>query len=550
MICSDYFLSDDYLDYVLRNGVFAEELLKDAEDYCTYPINDKWLIASFKITNLPKLSAEGIGYTYLSKIYGLCDLSAVNSSGIGVVRDQPVLNFMGSGSYVAIIDTGINWRHPAFINADGSSKIEILWDQESNQVYTSEDISKAILEDRDDIPGDEIGHGTAMAGVACGNTDEKEGFSGVAPLARLLVVKLKPAKDYLRNFYHIKPDAVAYAETDIILAVDFVSKYANSKRIMVSYAIGLGTSLGSHTGNSPLSDILRDEAEVAGRCVSVAAGNEGNERLHFTGITEGLNPVRAELRVGVGELGMTCEIWSKAAFVYAVEIISPSGQIAKRIPPRNGKSSIISFLFEDTMVDVYYQLYESFSGENLIAINWDRPASGVWTLNVYSRDGQNGYFDIWTDCRNFLSSDTFFVEANPYRTVTNPANMSSCICVGAYDHRNFSVSVKDGRGYNSYDIVRPDFVAPGENIICPADLGEGYVTASGSSIAVAFYAGMAALLQEFGYRKNNREYLRTSEIRGITIAGCTRRAGMDFPNREWGYGAVNLYNSLDSTRLE
>lgn len=551
MNCADYIFSDDYLEYVLRNGVFSEELLSASEDYCIYPINDKWILASFNIRNLPILSSEGIGYSFLSKLYGLCDLGAVNSSGVAAVREQPVLGFLGQGCYVAIIDTGINWRHSAFINRDGSTKIEVYWDQESNRIYDSAAINEALADDSIEIPSDDIGHGTFMAGIACGNVDVRNNFSGVAPLARLIVVRLRQAKQYLRNFFHVSKDVPAYSEADIILGIDFVSKYANERKMQVSYAIGVGTLLGSHTGSSPLGEILRDEAEIAGRCVSVAAGNEGNERLHYAGATDGITPDRVELKIGEREEGLTCEIWSKAPEIYAVEIISPSGQIARRIPPRSGRSSLISFLFEDTTVDVYYQLYEYYSGENVIAINFTRPASGIWVLNVYSRDGQSGTFDIWTDNRSFLKEDTYFLSSNPYRTITNPANNAACICVSAYDYRNFSVYLRAGRGYNSYDIVRPDYVAPGVGLVGPAGIGtDGYVTRSGSSVATAFYAGLAALLQEYGVKKGKKQYYRTSEIRGITIAGCIRRDGMEFPNREWGYGAVNLYNSLDAMRIE
>lgn len=45
---------------------------------------------------------------------------------------------------------------------------------------------------------DENGHGTFLAGVACGSTDGTADFSGAAPLAQIAVVKCKQAKPYLR----------------------------------------------------------------------------------------------------------------------------------------------------------------------------------------------------------------------------------------------------------------------------------------------------------------------------------------------------------------
>lgn len=41
---------------------------------------------------------------------------------------------------------------------------------------------------------DESGHGTFLAGVACGSADAGAEFSGAAPLAHIAVVKCKQAK--------------------------------------------------------------------------------------------------------------------------------------------------------------------------------------------------------------------------------------------------------------------------------------------------------------------------------------------------------------------
>src|SRR3984957_8519603 len=91
----------------------------------------------------------------------------------------------GSGVVVGVIDTGIDWRHPDFIQPDGeTSRILALWDQINNPgagdkkgpnglgvEYLQEDISDAIkgkktLQTSDSEKGD--GHGTHVAGIAEG----------------------------------------------------------------------------------------------------------------------------------------------------------------------------------------------------------------------------------------------------------------------------------------------------------------------------------------------------------------------------------------------
>lgn len=539
------------MEFILREGEYTRRSLAPFDDYCISKISPKWILASFNTRYIANPTNEAITYENLPKLYGLSDINAVNSAGIAAVREQPVLELYGQSTYIAVIDTGINWRHEAFINEDGTTRIEILWDQEGNMTYTSEDINRALRGEEADIPLDDIGHGTYIAGIAAGKINRAAGFSGVAPSAKLIVVRLKQAKNFLRDFYLIKKGVPAYSESDIIRAVAFVSDYVDTHKITVSYVISLGSSLGSHIGASPLCDILSDEAKVPGRCVTIAGGNEGNERLHFTGKVTGAEPQRVEIRVGEGERGFTCELWSFAPEIYSVEIISPSGQVINKLPVRTERSTILTFFFEDTTVDIYYKIFDGHSGQNFVAIRFDKPAAGIWTLNVYGRDLTSGNYDIWIMNRDFLTADTYFVSSDPYTTITNPANEENCICVTAYDNRNNSIYLKNSRGYNSLELIRPDFVAPGVELVAPTAYGtSGYETVSGGSIAAAFYGGFAALLLEYGIVRGRVPFMRTAEIRNITISGCVRRDGIVTPNREWGYGSVNLYNSLENLRKE
>ena len=240
-ICQKPNNSDDSIDLIYQDGYLSRKNLENLEEYCVTSINEKWGIVTVPVRNIPEINFETIGYSYMPVIYGLSDLGAVNSAGIVAVRVQPVLSLMGSGIHIVIIDTGINWRHEAFIGADGRSRVELIYDQENNKVYDSFDIDEA-LRNGGDIPGDEIGHGTFMAGIAAGNIDEDENFSGVAPDSKLIVVKLKQAGSFLRDFYFIKDGAVAYSEADIMEGIAFVEKYAEEKGLVLSYCIGVGSN--------------------------------------------------------------------------------------------------------------------------------------------------------------------------------------------------------------------------------------------------------------------------------------------------------------------
>lgn len=95
--------------------------------------------------------------------------------------------------------------------------------------------------------------------LPAGSEDVNNLFSGVAPAAGLIVVKLRSAKRFLRNFYSVDENIPAYSEADIMRGLQFVSEYIESNRVPASIIIGVGTSLGTHYGYSPLSDMIRDE---------------------------------------------------------------------------------------------------------------------------------------------------------------------------------------------------------------------------------------------------------------------------------------------------
>ena len=129
------------------------------------------------------------------------------------------------------------------------------------KVFVREEIEQAIKSENpyETVPSrDENGHGTALAGLAAGNVVPSENFSGAAPGATLIIVKLKKAKTYLKEFYQIPPLAEVYQEDDIMLG-DVLCQFEMCQRkweCLYPVCLGLGTSQGAHIGDSELSRYL------------------------------------------------------------------------------------------------------------------------------------------------------------------------------------------------------------------------------------------------------------------------------------------------------
>ena len=73
-----------------------------------------------------------------------------------------------------------------------------------------------------------------------------------------------------------------------------------------------------------------------------------------------------------------------------------------------------------------------------------------------------------------------------------------------------------------------------------------YGRRTGSSVAAALAAGGAALLVNWGLSRNPPRYFTNREIKSLMIRGATRSAHFLYPNREWGYGTLNLYQIFQS----
>ena len=108
------------------------------------------------------------------------------------------------------------------------------------------------------------------------------------------------------------------------------------------------------------------------------------------------------------------------------------------------------------------------------------------------------------------------------------------IGVSTYNAENNSFYIESGRGYSRTGVIRPDFAAPGVNV--PTISG----AKTGSSMAAAITAGAVAQLMQWAVVEQNNEFAESIEIKNYLIRGATRSSGVAYPNREWGYGRLNI----------
>lgn len=554
--------SNDYFDYiVVYNGNQTE--LNRHRDNSVHVIDQRLAVAYLPINQLTDVKIREIGFLYLAYIYGLVAETGLEASGVNQLRRLPNLNLRGQGVLMGFVDTGIDYTNPIFQKQDGTSRIISIWDQSidsENQYpegtfygteYTLEQINQALQSPTpfDIVPSkDENGHGTMMAGIAAGNEVQESDFSGVVPDTELVVVKLKPAKNIVKSFYAVPETAIGYQINDIMWGVQYLTQVAKRLNRPIAISIGLGTTYGAHDGRGALAAMISRLGDISGTVICAAAGNEGNARGHFYGtIDSTIGNTTVELNVAENEPGFSMQLWGTAPNTYSIDILSPSGEYIPRIIEGLGVSQDISFIFESTLIHIEYQMVESITGEQLIFMRFEKPAPGIWRFQVYGRGDLPGSFHIWLPLNQFISVDTYFIQPNPYTTVTSPGNALVPLTITAYNPLNDTLYRAAGRGYNRNNVVKPELAAPGVNILGPT-LSHGFENVTGTSAATAHAAGITAIILEWAIVRGNYPNIDSVEVKKLLIRGAERSNTLQYPNRDWGYGIMNIFNVFDIIR--
>lgn len=561
-MCREKILSEDYWDFLIPGYRSEEEILLPGERGCFQGMDFGYRTLYVDSKPLGELSIGEYWYNSIPNCYALLDMEALNAAGIRTVQTYPSLQLSGENIMIGFLDTGIDYRHPVFRNIDGSTRIVGIWDQtdqtgnppeglDYGSVYTKEQIDEALRESDPFtvVPQrDENGHGTYLASVAAGGADVENGFSGAAPEASLAVVKLKPAKRYLKQFYGIREDAVCYQENDIMLGLRYLNQVAKDKRMPLVICLALGTNFGGHNGTTLLSIMLDRYAAMPNRTVVMGTGNEAAERHHYRYVlTDKSDVARAEIRVGEGVGGFAAEVWTGIPNVVTVSITSPSGEQSRKISLRQGDRYHLMFSFDRTEVTLEYRLLLENNDSQLIFLRFHEPAAGIWRIDVAPIQLSDGEIHIWLPIQEFLSGEVYFLEADPNVTLTEPGTGQLAMTAAYYNGTDNGVDIHSGRGYTRNGRTKPDYAAPGVQVL-GAGLDGRFVTRSGSSVATGIAAGASALLMEWVARQPGIHGMNSIEIRNMIVLGANQREGMEYPNREWGYGTLNLYQSLDILR--
>ncbi|WP_278245088.1 S8 family peptidase [Clostridium sartagoforme] len=463
---------------------------------------------------------------------------------------------------VAIIGTGIDYLSNEFIDEDGKSRIELIWDQTIaskeeykeikapyGSIYTNKMINDAINAFRngqnpyDIVPSrDESGHGTSLSGIV-GGYNKESNFKGVANKCRFISIKLKESEHFKRE-YGI--DTAIYSLPSIYISLKFLYEYKLTIQSPIVILLPLGTNAGNHKGNGILEEFIEYIAMSGGIVVVTGVGNEGANGGHASGIIKKEEEIKViQLDVDEKQKFLALEIWVDVPNVITLEVISPDGESTGLTPSLLNTEISYKYILSETSIEIMYFMPEITSGDELIRVVFLNLIPGIWQFRLTGKLIMDGTFNAWLPQKGILRGNTRFSPFDPYGTTTNPSNSRYAISVASYNQRNNNIVNFSGVASLDDFIDIIDLAAPGVNIVSIAP-GNKMSVISGTAVSAAIVAGVCALIFEWGIIRGNDLYLFQQTIKAYLNRGTEQRKGDIYPNPQWGYGILDVFKIFEN----
>ncbi|MBN9691975.1 MAG: S8 family serine peptidase [Verrucomicrobia bacterium] len=494
----------------------------------------------------------------------------------------------GSNVVVAILDRGIDWENADFRDAEGKTRIEYIYDLSDNSgagqpgnfqgrgtVYTRTQIDAALASGTRLATRDAVGHGTTTAGIAAGGGVNEPKYRGIAPGARLIVVKVTsegaPAHD------GELAEAPFYDPALIPVAMDFAKIKSAELGLPCVMLLNIGSVGGPTDGTSALCRKI--DATVGpgkpGLAFVTGTSDDGGAANRAKGTVAAGQTLALQLeKVGTGTL--TFDLWYSEQDRFDVRLITPAGTFGPYAAPAAANG------FDTRTVGgaLYYHLgrdRDFNEAQNQRRQLWIRfsGAAGTYTVELIGRTVVDGTFDATLNPSRFQPGNPLpsrFLNFTAPGSIWDLASASNNICPNSYvirrtyqDLNGITRNLNEGAigGLWNGSGVGPTFdgrlgmdvSAPGDSLMTvygprsywatfpfnrvPATAGV-YGRASAVSAANPIVTGVIALLLEMD------PTLDAGQIKQILQQ--TARADAftgEVPNANWGYGKIDALAAVE-----
>jgi len=565
----DFYYNENYANYIVEYiGDFKEQISKISYA-CGDIITRTLALISVMPDDLNKLLIDvpSIAFVEVRSMYVLEQLppsaSPSDVDNIMPVKINPYLDLSGKDILVGILDSGIDYLNEEFINEDGTSRIQSIWDQSIikddtspmyiGKIYSKEEIDKAIKAFKNNnnpyeiVPSkDEIGHGTKIASII-GAKGYKNEIQGVAQDCKFVVVKLMESSFNKKELSNNRiPYIPTYNSSELFTGMEFLKNYKESSKKPMVIFIGIGTTDNVHSGRNLIDRYVTAIAQNVGIVLVAGTGNQGDSEGHITGFLDSTTTIKTvELSIPKELAVFKLSIWMQHPSIISVNIISPSGEMSDYIKALPQIKKYHKFIYSDTKVEINYYLPDSISGDENILIFFNSIKPGIWRFQLRLDTTMGGNYNIWLSPKETLPENTKFLEPSTNSTLCIPSTAQKVITVAYFNSIDKSLVPSSGKGFNTNTLINPDVTTGGVNILT-ITTDNKIVAFSGSSAAAAITVGVCALLLQWGIIDGNDPIMYSIKVRSYLLYGATRDTLSYYPNRDTGYGLLNILGTLNS----
>ncbi|RHZ50861.1 hypothetical protein Glove_490g39 [Diversispora epigaea] len=461
----------------------------------------------------------------------------------GVANAQKINNLSGKGVKIAIIDNGVDYKHPALGGCFGTGcKISFGFDLVgSGDVYNP-------IPDNDPLETCN-GHGTHITGIIAAE-DKVFNFTGVAPKATIGMYRINVCNDATTDDLILKALQLAEAEKVDVINLSIGTPFASWSETPVSLAV-------SRLSNNGIT-------------VIVAAPNNGATGLFSSGSPDSSINV---ITVGSVENTKFLSYYLLTSCCTDRKIIYTTTQVTLRynVNTLGPLKLVLSNNSSNPENDACSPLQGNFTGSYVLIRrggclftpkNLNAEAAGALGVIFYNNDDTQP-FALDVSGTNIPSA--FISKADGeflVGLILDPSNLGRSITV-RFPNDTIVVtnlvsglpSVSSSWGPTFEMDLKPDILAPGGRIFStyPTFLNS-YATLSGTSLSAAYASGVTALYIEnlkirgISSLKKNPKQIRdifTYTSSPIKMTGFR----MPYSTAKQGGGIVNIENAIKMTTL-
>jgi len=558
----EYYTSDNYETYFIEYfGDITSALSKI--DYADAYITEKFFAILFVekgmlntlLQSVPEIIAIQQNFTYtLSELIIDKDISKESI----FYPDSIPLN--GEGVVVGIVGAGVDYLSPRFITETGDSRILSIWDQTINTgpspeffpygtEYTKESIDTAL---KNSALGkspyeivshkDDIGHGTAIAGIIGGrNLGGEDRLKSIVPKCEFAIVKLAEARESALELAGIeKGTKNVYQSTTISSAIRYLSDLQVKLRKPMVVYLPLGSNFGGRDGESILERYIDNLTQRRNFLVATNTGNQGNGRTHTSGTINSTGDTK-DILINISESqgALNVSIFTRRPDIISISITSPKGDTISKIPIPSITEQNKYLTFEENSIRIDYFAQETLTGAVSINILIKNTIEGLWKISLFGDYIVSGIYDAWIPQSELLKGDTRFLNPDPYTTLLIPSTSINAMVTSYYNQIENTIAENSGRGYPRNGRIEPAITIEGLNLLT-CGLEDSLILGSGAAMAGAILAGAVALVFQWGIVQGNYPELTPPRVKNFLIASAVKDDDKIYPNQEWGFGKLSL----------